>query len=83
MINPSKFFHGCFSRFAGDALNQADLHSGEWTLVRRKKGRYQEKILKSNHHETDMAKLKHDEVLFAVTPKSSVTHQDEIKKHGE
>jgi hypothetical protein len=46
---PELTFHGCFSRFAGDASEPIDFLSNEWTKVRNKKrkGKEEKRISKS------------------------------------
>ena len=63
---PSKPFHGCFGRFAGDASELTDFHSPEWTLVRNKKGKENKKISKSS-----WKVIPKEQVNFVVAPKET------------
>jgi hypothetical protein len=66
---PSKSFHGCFSRFAGDASEPPDFHSLEWTLVRNKKGKERKKTLKSDFEFCQWHRIPSENINFVVAPK--------------
>jgi hypothetical protein len=66
---PSKSFHGCFSRFAGDASEPPDFHSSEWTLVRNKKGKERKKTLKSDFEFCHWHRIPSENINFVVAPK--------------
>jgi hypothetical protein len=68
---PSKPFHGCFGRFAGDASESTNFHSPEWTLVRNKKGKEKKKISKSNFESSNWRRISNQQVNFVVTPKDN------------
>jgi hypothetical protein len=65
---PSKSFHGCFGRFAGDASEPIDHHSPEWTLVRNKRDKGNKKISKFTY-ENNWKSLPKEQVHFEVAPK--------------
>ena len=69
-FKPSKPFHGCFGRFAGDASEPIDFHSAEWTHVRNKRSK-ESKISKSNIGSSNWRWIPSKQVDFVVAPKDS------------
>jgi len=80
---PELTFHGCFGRFAGDASEPIDFLSNEWTQVRNKqrKGEEKKKISKSSCN----WKFAKSNATLEVAPKKHITHHignnQEIKKN--
>ncbi len=69
-FKPSKPFHGCFGRFAGDASEPIDFHSAEWTHVRNKRGK-ENQISKSNSESSNWRWIPNEQVNFVVAPKGT------------
>jgi hypothetical protein len=75
---PELSFHSCFGRCAGDASKPVDFLSNEWTQVRNKqhKGEQKEKILKSSCH----WKFANSNATLEVTPKEQFAYHMKNKQ---